>query len=293
MGRSIQRFSVALLLVCSAAAVAQDGDFTQGLLWRIEKGSVTPSYLFGTIHIDDSRVTTLPDPVRRSFDGARTFTMEVSLDSANLLALSSRMVYDDGRTLPDATGPELYRRIVPVMEQHGVPEALLPAFRPWAVTLLLEVPPQDSMEVLDFRLYQMAQEQHKPVYQLESADEQIAVFADMSDADQLTLLKDALDNYQNIAQQTEQLVQAYLARDLAQMWRIDQGAVGDSADVADANQRFEQQLLDNRNLRMAERMQPQLQQGGAFVAVGALHLYGERGILELLQRRGYRVSRVY
>jgi len=289
------RTGVALLVVCGllAAARAQDDEFTQGLLWRVEKTGVAPSYVFGTIHIDDKRVTALPEPVRESFDGAQSFTMEVSLDDASLLRLAERMVYDDGRTLQDATGVGLYRKIVPVMERHGVPEALLAAFRPWAVTLMLEVPQQNSMEVLDFMLYQMAQEQHKPVHELETADEQIAVFEDMPEADQVTMLKDAVENYQDIPGQTEQLVQAYLARDLAQMWRIDQQSTGDSADVKDANRRLERRLLDERNARMAERMQPQLQQGGAFVAIGALHLYGARGVLELLRQRGYRVTRVY
>ena len=289
------RTGVALLVVCGllAAARTQDDEFTQGLLWRVEKTGVAPSYVFGTIHIDDKRVTALPEPVRESFDGAQSFTMEVSLDDASLLTLAERMVYDDGRTLQDATGVGLYRKIVPVMERHGVPEALLAAFRPWAVTLMLEVPQQNSMEVLDFMLYQMAQEQHKPVHELETADEQIAVFEDMPEADQVTMLKDAVENYQDIPGQTEQLVQAYLARDLAQMWRIDQQSTGDSAAVKGANQRLERRLLDERNARMAERMQPQLQQGGAFVAIGALHLYGARGVLELLRQRGYRVTRVY
>jgi uncharacterized protein YbaP (TraB family) len=291
------RICAALLLAaCTLSGLqAQESSepFTQGLLWRIDKTGVAPSYLFGTIHIDDKRVTTLPDPVRRSFDSAQTFTMEVSLDSTNLLALSSRMMYDDGRTLSGATGPELYRRIVPIMEQHSVPESLLPMFRPWAVTLMLEAPPQSSMEVLDFKLYQMAQEQHKPVYELESADEQIAVFSDMPEADQITLLKDAVENYQDIPRQTEQLVQAYVAHDLAQMWKVNQESAGDTADLRDANQRFEQKLIDERNVRMSERMQPQLQQGGAFIAIGALHLYGKRGVPELLQQAGWKVARVY
>jgi len=280
-------------MLSDAQAQESSGPFTQGLLWRVEKIGVAPNYLFGTIHIDDQRVTTLPDPVRRSFDSAQTFTMEVSLDNTNLLALSSRMVYDDGRTLADATGPELYREIVPIMEQHGVPESLLPAFQPWAVAMMLEMPPQNSMEVLDLKLYQMALEQHKPIYELESADEQIAVFTDISEADQIELLKDAVENYQDVPQQTEQLVQAYLARNLARMWQISQESTDDTASLKKANQRFEQKLIDQRNLRMFERMQPRLEQGGAFIAIGALHLYGMRGVPELLQQAGWKVMPIY
>jgi len=295
--RSAWRVCAALLLVACALSGAQaqefSGPFTQGLLWRVEKSGVAPSHLFGTIHIDDKRVTMLPDPVRRSFDDARSFTMEVSLDDSSLLTLGTRMVYDDGRTLQEATGPELYRRIVPIMEQHGVPEALLDAFRPWAVTLMLEVPQRNSLEVLDLMLYQQAQEQGKPVYELESADEQISIFSDMSEADQIMMLRDAVDTYRDLSQQTEKLVQAYLARDLAEMWKINQESAGGDADLKDASERFERKLLDDRNVRMVERMQPQLQQGGAFVAIGALHLYGARGVLALLQRAGWKVTRVY
>jgi uncharacterized protein YbaP (TraB family) len=56
---------------------------------------------------------------------------------------------------------------------------------------------------------------------------------------------------------------------------------------------FQRRLVDDRNQRMVERMQPYLQQGKAFVAVGALHLPGKTGLLERLQQQGYTVTRVY
>jgi uncharacterized protein YbaP (TraB family) len=56
---------------------------------------------------------------------------------------------------------------------------------------------------------------------------------------------------------------------------------------------FDQRLLYDRNARMLERMQLQLKTGAAFIAVGALHLYGEKGLLNLLERDGYRLTRVY
>jgi hypothetical protein len=52
-------------------------------------------------------------------------------------------------------------------------------------------------------------------------------------------------------------------------------------------------LLYRRNLRMAERLSPHLAAGGAFVAIGALHLPGDRGVLALLERAGHRIERVY
>jgi uncharacterized protein YbaP (TraB family) len=59
------------------------------------------------------------------------------------------------------------------------------------------------------------------------------------------------------------------------------------------NEVFTRRLLYERNVRMAERAEPRLREGGAFSAVGALHLYGGSGVLALLEQRGWRVTRVY
>lgn len=86
---------------------------------------------------------------------------------------------------------------------------------------------------------------------------------------------------------------AYLQRDLDLMWRISEFTAQDRPDLKTLNDAFVQRLLFDRNARMVERMQPQLRQGRGFIAVGALHLYGERGILALLQKQGYRVVHIY
>jgi uncharacterized protein YbaP (TraB family) len=77
------------------------------------------------------------------------------------------------------------------------------------------------------------------------------------------------------------------------MWRISQEGVGASAETRRLNEVFLQRVLIARNGRMAERMDARLKEGGAFGAIGALHLYGNEGVLALLQRRGWRVTRVY
>lgn len=277
-------------LLLPAAAAAQ---FEQGLLWRLERQGVAPSYVFGTIHLDDRRVTALPDEVRRQFDAARSFTMEVALDSPNMMQLAARMVYADGRTLEDAIGAELYGRLVPLMEQSGVPEPTLRLFRPWAAMVLLVVPRQSAADVLDFKLYRAAREQAKPVFQLESAADQANAFESMPEAGQVAMLRHAVDTHGRIAEMTERLVAAYLRRDLAEMWRMSEESGGAARELQPVDELFTRKLLFERNQRMAERMLPQLARGGAFVAVGALHLYGERSVLRLLQQQGYRVSRMY
>ena len=89
------------------------------------------------------------------------------------------------------------------------------------------------------------------------------------------------------------MIDAYIARDLAALARIADEDNGAEAQMKQMNARLKKRALDERNARMVERMQPQLKAGRAFVAIGALHLYGERSVLGLLEGRGYKVSSVY
>ncbi len=296
-GRSFLRAAFAILLLCGCAmqslTVYAAGSFDRGLLWRIDAQGVAPSYLFGTIHLDDARVTALPGPVRTSLDGASSFTMEVTFDPANLLQLAGRMVYLDGRDLPGVIGEALFKQLVRESASLGIPGDMLRVFRPWAMALLLVMPQQRPADILDNVLFRIATEQRKPVHHLETVDEQIAAFEGLPEADQVVLLRHAVENRARMPQNIARLVDAYLARDLAAMAKLSADNTGVSDDMRRVNASFRKRLLDERHGRMIERMQPQLQQGGAFIAVGALHLHGPEGLLVLLQGRGYRVQPVY
>ncbi len=283
------------VLPLSSRAYAQSTApaFDKGLLWRVEKAGAAPSYLFGTVHLADKRVTTLPEPVRTRFDAARSFTMEVSPDQANITALAARMLFIDGRDLPGLIGEALFRKLGPLTANLGLPPEMVRLFKPWAMVMLLQMPPQQPEEVLDFVLQRMALQQGKSLGYLESVDEQVAAFEGMAEKDQVTLLRHAVETHDELKAQTEQLLQAYLQRDLARMWQIGEAEVAQRPELELVKAAFDRRLLFDRNTRMVSRMQPQLKTGAAFIAIGALHLYGDKGVLNLLAREGWLLTRVY
>jgi hypothetical protein len=276
-------------------AVAQTAraGFDKGLLWRVEKPGAAPSYLFGTVHLADERVTTLPHAVKQQLDAAQSFTMEIALDPSNTAALAARMVYNDGRDLPMVAGADLFGEVVPLLVGKGVPQELARLFKPWAVMLMLVMPQQRPEDVLDVMLHRIASGQGKSLHYLETVDEQVAALEGMPESDQVALLMHAVATQHALPAMTGKLLEAYLQRDLGLIWRINEASVEDRPELKVLKEVFVRRLLLDRNTRMVERMQPQLRAGNAFVAVGALHLYGEQGILGLLQRDGYRVSQVY
>ena len=126
---------------------------------------------------------------------------------------------------------------------------------------------------------------------LKRSAEQVGALETMSPELQITMLRDAVAQHDQLDQIIEQLINAYLRRDLKALESISNAAMQGGDDrVADM---FTTEVVDRRNYRMLERMQPRLREGNAFVAVGALHLPGDKGLLKLLRNKGYRVSPVY
>lgn len=279
----------ALLAVCLWPAQSPADEFDSGLLWKIDNGSSTPSYILGTMHVEDPRVTQLPAPVQRAFEDSDSLTTEALLDLEQILAVGTELLILDGGTLEGLIGSELNSRVEAALRDRGFPAEIATVMKPWAVALLLSQPPPRSGMFLDRKLYQMARQNGKTVYGLESMSEQLTAFKNMSTDDQIELLKETLDNLDRIPGLIEDLIQAYLDRDLHRLAELADQQFAPSP----AQEQLKLKLLNERNQTMVERMQPRLEEGNAFIAIGALHLAGSDGVLSRLDRRGFSVTRVY
>ncbi len=282
---------LALLCLLAATGTAAQERFDSGLLWRIERAGSTPSYLFGTMHSDDPGVVDLPAPVRQAFDQADAVTLEVTLDPESLLALTQALMMNDGRTLDAVLGSVLFEHAVEAMAGYGIPDSMVARMKPWAVAVTLMTPPTQNGMVLDHVLYRKALADGKPVDGLETVAEQVGLFDSLTIEEQIDLLRDTLEHLDDIERMLADLHQAWLQRDLARLVDINAAALRDS-DPQLATL-FNQRIILDRNRRMAERLDSRLHEGGRFIAVGALHLPGEQGLLELLEQRGYRLTRLY
>jgi uncharacterized protein YbaP (TraB family) len=144
---------------------------------------------------------------------------------------------------------------------------------------------------LDRTLQQAADARGTPVFGLESLKEQIAAFSGASESEQVEGLRLTLDLNPGLDTTFAEMKEAYLAGDLDRLHAMAQSMyAGQDPRLA---KQFEQQFIEDRNKRMASRVVRHVKQGEAFIAVGALHLSGDNGILRLLEARGYKVTRAY
>lgn len=276
---------------------AEPVPYGQGLLWKVQKGRAAPSHVFGTIHLSDERVNDIPKPVHRALVGSNSLSVEMVIapnDAARVLDL---MTYSDGRTLDRVLGKRLFTRTVKAVSPLGLNAEHINRFKPWYVSALVGTHPDEAMRrsggrvPLDSALARMAQTRGHRLYGLETFEEHFALFDGLSEKDQIKMLKHAVAGSPRVRLYYERMVRSYLERDLAAL----------AAHVSDFNatldprlrRAFKEKLLFARNRTMVGRMQSRFREGHAFVAVGAAHLPGKKGVLHLLARRGFKVERVY
>lgn len=261
----------------------------EGLLWRLESPGGHVSYVYGTIHLSDPKVLALPERVSQALLGSRRFIMELDANAAAMGELGRMMRLPADQRLSDLIGAGLFEKTVRAFEGHGLARSHVERLQPWAAMMMLSMPPPGDSPFLDLALLDRARRAGLSTGGLETVQEQVDVFRQLTMEDQVLLLQDTVDHMDTITETNRELLELYLAGDLAGMVRLNEQSMapGDPALM----ERVFKRLVTDRNGRMLERMQPDLQRGGAFVAIGALHLPGTDGLLQGLEDRGYNVQR--
>lgn len=287
------------LLLWSSQAVGVEAHVPhgEGRLWRVERGGAPPSHIMGTIHVTDPRVRDLPAPLREAFESSEQAAFELLFEPEEQQAIAQGQRLPTRKSLTKLLDRETYERTLAMAARYGLTAEVVERMQPWALSFVFQTPPEefrrrlDGDLVLDRWLIQWAYDLGMRVVALETVDEQMSLFRGIGDRDQVEMLREMLAQLEEEPNALEGLIEQYLDGNMVTAYRrVEQMARED--DDPDAR-RFKEQFLDQRNHTMVRRMIPLLERGRAFVAVGALHMPGEEGILRLLEERGYRVTRVY
>lgn len=286
----------------SVEAAANMAPNSKGLLWKIDGAAAEPSYLFGTIHITDKRVVTLAPEVEKAFAESKRLAVEIATlnDPAVMAGMAKEAVDQEGGTLagfPEEARADLNR----AAQSRGISAEALNHFRQWFLLMMFALPACEMQEAaaanpantLDGSLIARAKAQGREVIGLETPDEQITLFKNVEPG-LLTRNLVVTARYDHLsADMFESMIKAYLDRDIARIEPLTKPA----ANLTDAeyqdSQAFTRVLTDKRNGIMTQRALPHLRKGGVFIAVGALHLPGENGLVELFRKSGLTLTRVW
>ncbi|CAK0738089.1 TraB/GumN family protein [Gammaproteobacteria bacterium] len=277
---------VSLGLVTGSAVAAE-----RGLLWRVETPGVAPGFLFGTIHSEDPKVTTLAEPVVHALEASNELLLELVPSESELRTVQQAMFLPRNDSLQRIIGAADFNRTTSALMVHGFPIKLVGHLKPWAAAVILGLPPPRTGLILDLILYAQAVKRGMTVAGLETAREQSIVFDGLKVAEQVELLRETLGHLVHQDQLFTELYDAYLSRDLEQLAALNE--TYSQLSNAKLGRKLMDRLLEQRNHRMVGRIEPYLRRGGVFTAVGALHLAGKTGLIEQLRARGYQITAVY
>jgi hypothetical protein len=273
------------------------------ILWRIEKQGTAPSHLFGTVHLSDPRVVEMPKKARQALDRASLVILEVAdLSPQNsALALSAAMrlaIFTDGRSLDALISPDEFAKVKSTIERAGMPGETARLLKPWIVTMLMSGTDcerkkvQGGAMVLDMRIAQIARKRGVPIVGLETIDSQLEALAGIPEDQQVQMLRASLSYAERTGDLVETTLQFYLKRNMGGVWPL-QIVLAEKAGFSEASfAKFQEQLIVGRNLKMRDRALPHLAKGGAFIAVGALHLPNASGLVALFREAGFTVTAV-
>jgi uncharacterized protein YbaP (TraB family) len=250
------------------------------------EGERQAGYLLGTIHSEDPRVLDFPESLLKQLGSNQIFAMELVPDLATLKMLTEYMHYQDGTSLEGLIGSERFAKVSKLLSSHyQVPPAWLETMKVWAVVMTLSVPPPKTGFFMDFSLSLRASGSGLQVIGLETLDEQLSFLEDMPAAQQMELLDQALSDYDQMSDLHGQIVESYLAGDLMALQEESDKQMDQL--TQEAKRHFTEHGIDTRNHRMLESLLPLLAESSVFVAVGALHLPGDQGLVSLLRENGY------
>jgi uncharacterized protein YbaP (TraB family) len=282
-------FSVAFIAVLGLMALftatpTRAGD-ESALFWSIERDGEQAGYLLGTIHSEDPRVLDFSEAFIGMLSANHVFAMEMVPDLPTLQRLTEFMQYQDGTTLEGRVGPDRYARLQLALARYRVPAEWIAGMKVWAAMMTLSIPPPETGLFMDFSLSLRAAGAGLRVVGLEALEEQLAFLEEMPMEQQMELLDQALAEYPRAQEVHDQMVESYLGGDLLalQVQAEEQLSLLDP----EARRYFMHRGIDLRNQNMMESLEPLLNESHVFVAVGALHLPGENGLLQLLRGRGF------
>jgi len=117
----------------------EDVRHSKGLLWKISKDNKETSYLFGTIHVSDTEITTLPDVVDKALHESDQFVMEALPDHEKMLSLSTLMFFSDGQRLSEFIDTPIYNKTTEILSSYQLGPDAVSVMKPWAAFLFNEL----------------------------------------------------------------------------------------------------------------------------------------------------------
>jgi hypothetical protein len=261
---------------------------------------VNTVYILGSVHSATSDLYPLNEVIEDAYDLSKTLVVEIDIintsqeEAAQLLM--EKGMYLPGDNLKKNISDNLYFQLserLMEFDDSGILLNTMTLFEPWVVAITIA--DLDYIELgydveygIDVYFLNKAESDGKDILELESAEYQLDIFDSLPDELQIMLLEDAVEN-PITEEELERVFDAWNTGNITTMEEIVFGGINENPMFRSLNEK----ILDERNVRMVDEIEGFLEDDDIYlIVVGAGHLVGENGIINLLAKKGYKVRQL-
>ncbi|MFM2482190.1 TraB/GumN family protein [Celerinatantimonas sp. YJH-8] len=268
----------------------------QPSLWLAQKDQ-QQLYLFGSIHIGSPRLYPLPSSVLDAFKQSEQLWVEVDtrhLSSEDMQQIRRDVTLPEGETIDAHISVQTLKKLKKRSQQLGLSYSVLEHYQPWYISVLItqkvyQQQGYNSQLGVDQYFLKQATLKDKPIRQLETAPQQFQSLSSLK-SDSNTMLKQVLIAGHTLTQSLSQTVDAWRSGDQVKLRQL--LSEQESESDKQVEQKFKQNLLIKRNQNWLQILTSIKSHQPQFIVVGALHLSGPEGLLNLLKGSGYHISQI-
>jgi uncharacterized protein len=281
-------------LICAAGitAFSQQNTSDKTLLWRITgKNLSKPSYLFGTIHLLCATDIELSPNLKKAIEETDRVYLELDMDNLfEMMQAVQKMKMRNDTTLSDLLSKEDYEKVKNFFSKKGsvIPFSILETYKPMlAASMIMQTSTDcDNAISMEQLIMMQAKRGGKEIKGMETMAYQLSIFDSIPyevQAKQLVAFITDEATEEKAGKDYDEMANAYLSQDLSKLETlINKEELGIS--------NFTDLLLYNRNKNWVNTMERIFSSNSVVVAVGAGHLPGDKGVINLLRKAGYTVE---
>lgn len=290
--RDLRLILALLLLLAVSAGWRSIGAQERTLLWKVSESDKS-IFLLGSIHYLRKENYPLNQAILDAFDVSERLVLEIDLQNtpagaAQRLTLE-KAIYRDGSNLAQNVGQETYQLATKRAAELGIDMQVVQSMKPWFVALtMLAVKLQrmglDPKLGVDHHLAERAKRDGKPTSGLETLEFQLGIFDQLSKREQELMLRETAGELERIDKNVKDIVESWLKGDGERLATLLLAGMRQYPEL-------QQKLVIERNRRWLDQIAKLVEQGSnAMVVVGAAHLVGQEGIVDMLKARGLSVE---
>jgi len=290
IGRGFRCLLLVGFFVLVGGAAAEDKSF----LWQVQSDK-SRVYILGSVHFLKKENYPLKESIETAFANTQKLVLEIDLKSADAATVQrvtlEKGINLDGSSLQQNVSPDTYSLAEKRAKELGIDIRALGALKPWLVALTmtslqLQKLGFDHNAGVDRYLAARAMKSGKTVAALETVAFQIGLMDQLSQRDQESMLRQSLAEMDRLEKSLDRIIRSWITGDVAALEALLLSGMRDYPAV-------HQKIIVDRNRRWLPQIEKIIEHGDpTLVVVGAAHLVGKDGVIELLKSRGYRVEQM-